>query len=136
MPAAAVPPPGEKIQIPEGRFWLVNLTAEQGGPGLLALWWKCPHLGCTVPWRPDVRLAGPDNGRAEAGLVPLPLPRLDLHGRRRPRLRAGAALHGHDGHHRHRQTADLTVNTGASPTAPRTTPTARFASNRGSAEGA
>ncbi len=21
--------------------------------GLLALWWKCPHLGCTVPWKPD-----------------------------------------------------------------------------------
>jgi len=17
------------------------------------MWWKCPHLGCTVPWRPD-----------------------------------------------------------------------------------
>src|SRR5579875_507550 len=22
-------------------------------PGLLALWWRCVHLGCTVPWRPD-----------------------------------------------------------------------------------
>src|SRR5688572_17436277 len=43
-------PPGSKTQIFEGRFWLVNLTAEQGGPGLMALWWKCPHLGCTVPW--------------------------------------------------------------------------------------
>ena len=21
--------------------------------GILALWWKCPHLGCTVPWKPD-----------------------------------------------------------------------------------
>jgi cytochrome b6-f complex iron-sulfur subunit len=46
-------PPGTKVQIPEGKFWLVNLTAEQGGPGFLALWWKCPHLGCTVPWRPE-----------------------------------------------------------------------------------
>jgi cytochrome b6-f complex iron-sulfur subunit len=46
-----VPPPGGKVQIARGRFWLVNLTEEQGGPGLLALWWKCPHLGCTVPWR-------------------------------------------------------------------------------------
>lgn len=45
-------PPGSKTQVPEGRFWLVNLTEEQGGPGLLALWWKCPHLGCTVPWKP------------------------------------------------------------------------------------
>jgi cytochrome b6-f complex iron-sulfur subunit len=38
----------------------VNLTDEQakrsdpdtGKAGFLALWWKCPHLGCTVPWRP------------------------------------------------------------------------------------
>lgn len=21
--------------------------------GMVALWWKCPHLGCTVPWKPD-----------------------------------------------------------------------------------
>ncbi|HZO31992.1 MAG TPA: ubiquinol-cytochrome c reductase iron-sulfur subunit [Chloroflexota bacterium] len=21
--------------------------------GVLALWWKCPHLGCTVPWKPE-----------------------------------------------------------------------------------
>ena len=46
-----VPPPGGKVKIARGRFWLVNLTEEQGGPGLLALWWKCPHLGCTVPWK-------------------------------------------------------------------------------------
>ena len=50
--AENIPPPGGKVQIPEGRFWLVNLTEEQGGPGLLAIWWKCTHLGCTVPWRP------------------------------------------------------------------------------------
>ena len=47
-----VPAPGEKNNVQRGRFWLVNLTEDQGGPGLLALWWKCPHLGCTVPWRP------------------------------------------------------------------------------------
>jgi len=44
-------PPGSKTQVPAGKFWLVNLTEEQGGPGYLALWWKCPHLGCTVPWQ-------------------------------------------------------------------------------------
>lgn len=28
-----------------GRFYLIN-----NDDGLLALYWKCPHLGCTVPW--------------------------------------------------------------------------------------
>ncbi len=44
-------PPGTKTAVAAGKFWLVSLTEEQGGPGYLALWWKCPHLGCTVPWR-------------------------------------------------------------------------------------
>ena len=26
--------------------------------GLVALWQKCPHLGCTVPWRPDFDFLG------------------------------------------------------------------------------
>jgi cytochrome b6-f complex iron-sulfur subunit len=29
----------------EGRFWLIN-----NDDGALALYWKCVHLGCTVPW--------------------------------------------------------------------------------------
>jgi cytochrome b6-f complex iron-sulfur subunit len=29
----------------DGKFWLVN-----NEDGLLALYWKCVHLGCTVPW--------------------------------------------------------------------------------------
>jgi cytochrome b6-f complex iron-sulfur subunit len=53
-------PPGSKTDVSEGKFWLVHLTEEQakssdpvnGKAGFLALWWKCPHLGCTVPWRP------------------------------------------------------------------------------------
>lgn len=28
-----------------GHFYLAH-----NDDGLLALWWKCPHLGCTVPW--------------------------------------------------------------------------------------
>jgi cytochrome b6-f complex iron-sulfur subunit len=52
--------PGTKTENSEGKFWLVHLTEEQakrsdpvnGKAGFLALWWKCPHLGCTVPWRP------------------------------------------------------------------------------------
>jgi len=65
--AADVPPPGGKVQIPVGRFWLVNLTEEQGGPGLLALWWKCPHLGCTVPWRPTFVWPDPTTGAPKQG---------------------------------------------------------------------
>lgn len=65
--AADVPAPGDKRQIPVGRFWLVNLTEEQGGPGLLALWWKCPHLGCTVPWRPGFVWPDPTTGAPKQG---------------------------------------------------------------------
>lgn len=64
---ADVPPPGQKVQIPVGRFWLVNLTEEQGGPGLLALWWKCPHLGCTVPWRPTFVWPDPTTSAPKQG---------------------------------------------------------------------
>jgi cytochrome b6-f complex iron-sulfur subunit len=59
-------PPGTKTDISEGKFWLVHLTEEQakasdpvnGKAGFLALWWKCPHLGCTVPWRPTFSFLG------------------------------------------------------------------------------
>jgi cytochrome b6-f complex iron-sulfur subunit len=60
-------PPGTKTQVPEGKFWLVNLTAEQGGPGYLALWWKCPHLGCTVPWRENFSFVNPTTGANKQG---------------------------------------------------------------------
>jgi cytochrome b6-f complex iron-sulfur subunit len=53
-----VPRPGdEPVRVSEGKFWLVNLVGAEGDiqgvggtGGLLALYWKCPHLGCTVPW--------------------------------------------------------------------------------------
>jgi cytochrome b6-f complex iron-sulfur subunit len=55
-----IPPVGgDPFRIVEGRFWLVNLEAgktpngEDTPGGVLALWQKCPHLGCTVPWRSD-----------------------------------------------------------------------------------
>jgi cytochrome b6-f complex iron-sulfur subunit len=60
-------PPGTKTQNYEGKFWLVNLTEEQGGPGLLALWWKCPHLGCTVPWRDNFSFVSPETGQQKTG---------------------------------------------------------------------
>ena len=62
-----VPQPGEKRPIQRGRFWLVNLTEEQGGPGLLALWWKCPHLGCTVPWKETFIWPDPTTGADKQG---------------------------------------------------------------------
>ena len=57
---ARVPKPGDDPQrISEGKFWLADLSGAQGDVlgvggtgGLLALYWKCPHLGCTVPWNP------------------------------------------------------------------------------------
>jgi cytochrome b6-f complex iron-sulfur subunit len=55
-----IPAPGaDPVRVSEGKFWLVNLQGAQGDVlgvggtgGLLALYWKCPHLGCTVPWNP------------------------------------------------------------------------------------
>jgi cytochrome b6-f complex iron-sulfur subunit len=55
---ARIPKAGsDPARISEGKFWLSNLQGAQGdifgvgGTGcLLALYWKCPHLGCTVPW--------------------------------------------------------------------------------------
>lgn len=60
-------PPGSMARVMEGRFWLVHLTEEQGGPGLLALWWKCPHLGCTVPWREEFEFDNPFTGTRTRG---------------------------------------------------------------------
>ncbi len=43
-------PPGSVTRVPDGRFYLVHTLPELGG-GFMALYWKCVHLGCTVPWR-------------------------------------------------------------------------------------
>ena len=41
-----VPPVnGAPFRFPPGKFYLVHPE-----DGVLALYWKCPHLGCTVPW--------------------------------------------------------------------------------------
>lgn len=51
------PAGGNPKHFPVGQFYLVNLDPDDtrngesdGGAGLLALWHRCPHLGCTVPW--------------------------------------------------------------------------------------
>lgn len=62
---ATIPPSGaDPARVTEGKFWLSHLQGAQGDVlqvggtgGLLALYWKCPHLGCTVPWN-----AGFDGG--------------------------------------------------------------------------
>jgi cytochrome b6-f complex iron-sulfur subunit len=37
----------------DGKFYLVRLDE-----GFMALYQKCPHVGCTVPWRPDFTFEG------------------------------------------------------------------------------
>lgn len=59
--AERIPLPGEPpAQIFEASCWLVNLLSNEGrhasddvpsSGGLVALWTKCPHLGCSVPWK-------------------------------------------------------------------------------------
>lgn len=61
--AGAVPQPGEPPRyVKSGRLYLVNLRPGEGGfqglpgsprGGIVALEAKCPHLGCTLPWRGD-----------------------------------------------------------------------------------
>jgi cytochrome b6-f complex iron-sulfur subunit len=44
--ASQVPAVGDApLKNPQGKFWLVH-----NDDGVLALYWKCVHLGCTVPW--------------------------------------------------------------------------------------
>jgi len=46
VPLALLPPVGAPpYKDIQGKFWLIN-----NEDGVLALYWTCPHLGCTVPW--------------------------------------------------------------------------------------
>lgn len=46
VPASAIPPVGEApYRNQAGKFFIIN-----NDDGALALYWKCTHLGCTVPW--------------------------------------------------------------------------------------
>lgn len=48
VPPNVIPAPGDPpYKYLPGKFWLIN-----NDDGALALYWKCPHLGCTVPWEP------------------------------------------------------------------------------------
>lgn len=52
-------PPNSVTAVRDGQFFISHVTETDpdtgenyGTSGLIALYWKCPHLGCTVPWAP------------------------------------------------------------------------------------
>lgn len=75
-------PVGSVTMVREGKFYLSRVS-----DGYLALYWKCKHLGCTVPWKPDESFQGTvgifhcpchgsiylQNGQNVAGPAPAPL---------------------------------------------------------------
>lgn len=45
-----IPPPnGTPVSVTQGKFYIVHPTSP--AKGLEALYWRCVHLGCTVPWK-------------------------------------------------------------------------------------
>jgi cytochrome b6-f complex iron-sulfur subunit len=67
--------PGDVKYFVDGKFYLVRLApndelADDAAGGFLALYQKCVHLGCTVPWRPDFEW--PFNGHTVKGLFRCP----------------------------------------------------------------
>jgi len=54
---------GQPVTFPEGRFHLVK----QEDGSFIAPFWKDPHLGCTVPWRPNFRFTDPRTGESKEG---------------------------------------------------------------------
>lgn len=73
----------------EGKFYISHIPE-----GLIALYWKCKHLGCTVPWKPDEEFEGSSpagvfhcpchgsiylrNGENVAGPAPAPLDYMEM----------------------------------------------------------
>jgi cytochrome b6-f complex iron-sulfur subunit len=53
---------GEIKRVTEGKFFLTRVPE-----GFLALWWKCPHLGCTVPWKDTDPVMPQDQAFAQQG---------------------------------------------------------------------
>lgn len=69
-------PRGSVTKVSEGKLYISHVPE-----GLLALYWVCPHLGCTVPWREESRLficpchasTYEPNGQLIAGPAPRPM---------------------------------------------------------------
>ena len=66
--------PGKKLHNLDAKAWLVRFDADQAkrNPGaqegsILAIYHKCVHLGCTVPYRPDFSREDPRSGETYAG---------------------------------------------------------------------
>ncbi|MCC7104179.1 MAG: ubiquinol-cytochrome c reductase iron-sulfur subunit [Chloroflexi bacterium] len=53
---------GDVFQVIEGKFYVTRVPE-----GFFALWWKCPHLGCTVPWKENDPVMEGDTGFADKG---------------------------------------------------------------------
>lgn len=51
---------GDVKVIREGKFYVTRVPE-----GFLALWWKCPHLGCTVPWKENDPVEGGPPGAGD-----------------------------------------------------------------------
>jgi len=72
---------GDVVTVREGKFYLTR--SEQG---LMALYWKCVHLGCTVPWNAGAgKFLCPChgsvydlNGQNVAGPAPRPLDMMEI----------------------------------------------------------
>ncbi len=66
--------PLQKLHNLDAKAWIVRLSGDQvkRNPGaqegsIIALYHKCVHLGCTVPWRADFSREDPRNGETYAG---------------------------------------------------------------------
>jgi cytochrome b6-f complex iron-sulfur subunit len=53
---------GDVKALTDGKFYLTRVPE-----GYIALWWKCPHLGCTVPWKENDPVEGRDAGYIDKG---------------------------------------------------------------------
>jgi cytochrome b6-f complex iron-sulfur subunit len=53
---------GDVKSVADGKFYVTRVPE-----GFIALWWKCPHLGCTVPWRENDPVMPGDEGFAQKG---------------------------------------------------------------------
>jgi cytochrome b6-f complex iron-sulfur subunit len=69
-----IPNEENPLQNLEAKIYMVRFDEQQAAhnpgaePGaVLALWRKCPHLGCTVPYRDGFTFADPLNGETYSG---------------------------------------------------------------------